>query len=679
MPFRLPLPLIIALITGAILGPVCGFHFLSYDDALNIYENPYVVHLTPSNLLHFWQAPFAQLYIPLTYTTWSLLAGVSRLFFPGSEGQIVPYLFHSANLLLHLANVLLVYALAKRLGSGGWAAAAGALLFALHPVQVEAVAWATGLKDLLSGFFSLLALWGYVRFVQEAPGREGRWGGWQLYTLATFSLVCALLAKPGAVVLPALAYVTGFALLGRSQRQLARELLPWLALTLPVIVITQGAQAQEYAGFVPSLWERLLIASDSLSFYLGKILWPALLTVDYGRVPLGVLGQKTLLLTALGPWLAALLLLGIRQKWRRSEPLACALLFTLALLPVSGLIPFTYQGISTVADRYLYLAMVGPALALTYFLLHYHPRPLLLLLLLLLTALGARSSIQLRQWHDSETFYTRTIATSPWSWFAWNNYGRHLENSGRLPEAERAYRQALRINPFYARAYSNLGNLLEEQGRDQEALAAFQQAMRIAPGNEEPYLNIGDLHRDDRRWPEAEHFYRKAAALRPDLALAQANLGVALKKMGRLREALAPFQKAVALDPNFAEVYNNLGIVYRKLGQPKEAVAAFRRAISLKEEFVEAHNNLGHLYLLQGFFTEALPLLKKAAALAPAQPVPLDNLGQAYEGLGRHREALSAFWQAVKADASYLPARENLTRIQAELEKEEAAGGEGDE
>lgn len=669
MPFRYALPIIVVIITGAILGPVCGFHFLSYDDSLNIYENPYVTNLSAANLLRFWQAPFAQLYIPVTYSAWSFLAGLSRLFFAPPPDQVAPFFFHTTNLILHLGNTLLVLTLVQRLCGKSWAAGAGALLFALHPVQVEAVAWATGLKDLLSGLFSLLALSSYVAFCQEDPTLERRWG-WRLYALGSLSLIAALLAKPGAVVVPGLAAIIGYGLLQRPPRRLAEELLPWLVLTLPIIIITKAAQADGYQGFAPSLWQRLLIASDSLSFYLGKILWPALLTIDYGRIPLIVLQQKLLPLTVLCPWLLGSLLWTMPRRWQRPVLLSAALIFALAILPVSGIIPFSYQGISTVADRYLYLAMLGPALACACFLRHYGNRFALAVFVIALLGWGAKSSLQLRHWQDSESFYRHAIAANPQSWFAFNNYGRHLQKEGRLPEAEIAYRSAIAINPFYARAYNNLGTLLQELERDDEAIVAFRQALQIAPDNEDPYLNIGNIYRDDGRWPEAMQSYRQAVTLRPDLAVAQAYLGLALKKMGRLPEALTHLQKAITLNPNFAEVHNNLGIVYKKLGQPREAVAAYRQAITLKDDFVEAHNNLGHLYLIQGLFKESLPFLKRAAALAPDQPVPQDNLGQAYTALGRHREALAAFWQAIKADATYLPARKNLARLQEELEKE---------
>lgn len=673
---RHSLAIVILLITGAVLGQVCGFQFLSYDDSLNIYENPYVVNLTATNLLRFWQAPFQQLYIPVTYTFWSLLAWFSSLIFPGPEGQLSPFLFHAANLVVHLASVGLVFSLAKRLLGGNWPAAAGALLFAIHPVQVEAVAWATGMKDLLAGFFSLLSLWAYVAFAQKPPESDRR-QAWLLYALATGSLIGALLAKPGTVVVPALAGVIGFGLLRRHPRRLALELLPWLLFTLPVIIITKGAQAENYAGFVPTLWQRILVASDALSFYLGKILWPAVLTVDYGRPPIAVLHESWLPVTAGLPWLVAVGLLAAAKVGRQPRPLCFALLSALALLPVSGFIPFTHQGISTVADRYLYLAMVGPALGLGWLLRQYRHRLVPALLIALLVGFGLKTTFQLQHWQNSEAFYRHTMAANPRTWFALNNYGVHLQKAGQLQEAEAILRRAVGINPFYARAYNNLGTVLAELNRDEEAIVAFQQAMKMAPGNEEPYMNIGNLHLEEQRWSEAMPYFRQAVSLRPDFAVAHASLGVTLKKTGRLREALDQFQKAIALNPNFPEVYNNLGIVFKKLGELNKSATAYRQAISLKTDFVEAHNNLGHLYLLQGLFQEALPFLKKAAALAPDQPVPNDNLGQAYAGLGRTREAVASFWRAIQADPSFMPARKNLARLQEQLDADE--GPDADE
>ena len=171
---------------------VCGYEFLDFDDNLNVYENPLLLHLSPANLLRFWLKPYEGLYIPLTYSLWAILAKFS-VWIPAADGKLFnPQLFHSANLLLHGANTIVLFCLLRLLVKKDWPAAAGALLFALHPVQVEEVAWVTGLKGVLSGFFSLLALWLYALHgssIQQVPGRWSRH-----YLLATLFFFAALLA-----------------------------------------------------------------------------------------------------------------------------------------------------------------------------------------------------------------------------------------------------------------------------------------------------------------------------------------------------------------------------------------------------------------------------------------------------------------------------------------------------
>jgi len=654
---RQAIPVGIAVAVLLVFGPSVGFDFLSYDDPINTFQNGYVTHWSLDNLLHFWKGPHEKLYVPLTYNLWAMLAQAARLWPEHPDFQISPRPFHLANLLLHLGGALLVHGIARRLALGEIAAAIAALVFALHPVQVEPVAWVTGMKDVLAGCLSLLALWSYLAY---AGNRRPGW-----YGLALLAMGGALVAKPATVVVPVLAAGIAVFFLQRGIGRVAVELVPWIALALPVALVTSGAQAQGYEGFVPTLPQRLAVVSDTLVFYAGKILAPLTLTADYGRTPLVALQQPWLAGRGILPWAVLLVLAWLWLARRRPWPFWTMVLAIVAILPVSGLVPFTHQGVSTVADRYLYLAMLGPALACGRLAERFGGRSALVATGIVLAVLAARSAVQLQHWKDSHAFYQHTIAANPGSWFSLNNYGVHLQRKGKRTEAVEAYRRAIGINPFYARAYNNLGIVLKEMGRPGEAVAAFRKAMEIAPASEEAYMNLGGVYQDERRWAEAMAFYQKAMAARPDLAEAYASMGVVAKETGRRDEAVSLYRKAIGFNPNFAEVHNNLGVVLEEMGQRPEAEAAYRHAIELKPGFVEAQNNLGHLHLVSGRYQEAVPFLEKAVTLAPRHPVPLDNLGQALAGLGRIPEAAAIFRRAIEADPTFAPAREHLARLGA--------------
>lgn len=237
--------LLLGIAAISVFYSVCNYEFLDWDDGINISENPFLNPTSLQNVLYFWQNQYEGFYIPLTYTVWAIVALVSQNTLPYSpEAKLEPHLFHSANLILHILNVLLVFVIlrlfinkacittknidlhnARRLD---WAAGCGALLFAFHPVQVESVSWATGTKDLLCAFFSLTALWQYFLYATlefTSPETNGKKEtGLKLskkkfrYILASSAFIAALLAKPAAVILPIVAWVLDVLIVRKSTK-----------------------------------------------------------------------------------------------------------------------------------------------------------------------------------------------------------------------------------------------------------------------------------------------------------------------------------------------------------------------------------------------------------------------------------------------------------------------------
>ncbi|MDH7570696.1 MAG: hypothetical protein QHJ73_14035, partial [Armatimonadota bacterium] len=353
-------PLLLLLITTGVFWEVRHLQFLNWDETIHVTANEYFDPVTPERVLRFWQRPFSGMYIPVVYTLWAGIAAFARNV-PRPDGTFAlnPSAFHTANLVVHLLNVLLAYSLLHRLVRKPWAAAAGAALFAIHPLQVEPVAWVPGFRDLVAAFFSLLALRLYVAMVDNPSAtRRGI-----LYPAAFVAFVLALLAKPGSAVVPFVALALHRWALGRPFLQGVRLLWPWWIASLPPQLITRSEQS--FATPTP-VWARPFIAGDALAFYLGKLAWPVGLCADYGRTPEEVLGHAWGYLTWLAP--AVLGVLVWRGRARRPMLLAAAALFSLGLLPVLGFVPFIFQQFSTVADRYAYLALLGPAVALAWWL-----------------------------------------------------------------------------------------------------------------------------------------------------------------------------------------------------------------------------------------------------------------------------------------------------------------------
>ena len=540
----------------AAYGRSVGHGFLFWDDRAFISENPLIAHPSAANLLALWRTPLHDLYAPLTYTLWGLLSAAF-----GAQ----PWAFHLTNVALHTVNAGLVFAVLRHLvkEDGGKAALAGALLFAAHPVQCEAVAWASETKDLLSALFSLIAIHQYLVFRE----RESR----RAYLSASVAFLCALLAKPTAVIAPALLVILNHALHRRGWAGSFRGLTLWFVAGAAFTLIASRVQpAAETLRYVAPLWLRPVVALDALTFYLGKIVWPRNLVPDYGRTSASLVASGALAYT----WIPAVALLSSAWGVRRALPwMAVAMaLFVTALLPVLGLVPFDFQYYSNVADHYLYLPMLGPALGLAVA----HRRLARLGRLVVPPALAgllALSFVQASYWRDDATLYARTLAVNPRSFMAYNNMGQMLEAQGRLEDALVQYREALGTFPACQDALNNVGNVLYKQGKYDEAIRHYTDVIARSSHLEARTRTAARMHN---------------------------NLGAAYIKKTMYNEAIVEFERAVAIDPNYLEPYYNLGSVLMAFGRYADAIRLFRRGLIVNPDHAELRSQLSRALSLAG-------------------------------------------------------------------------------
>lgn len=453
--------LLLCLCVMVVYRPALGFEFLLWDDPINTYENPLVRTFSLANLAQIWQRPLHELYIPVTYSLWALIAAASRLIF---YGKLTPMLFHTVNVLLHLINTNLVYSLGRRwirhwhdrLSSEAvnMAALLGALIFALHPVQVEATAWITGMKDLLSAFFSLLAIqFFFAAELDAAPERSKSIKRTLCAIAAGTALLCALLSKPSAVIVPGILVVLLWGIKELTSARL-KTLLPWAALSLACAAWTKLLQPGKAISDGYSLIDRFLIAGDTIVFYVFKTFIPQSLISDYGRTPAWVLQQT--------PWVylfPILIFFGVTAAGlgkHRRICLSCLAIFVLGFFPVIGLIPFDYQRISTVANRYLYLSLLGPAIATSWFVCKLKRHRVIMLLGLCIAILGVVTSIHLRYWRNTSSLMNWTLTHNPRSAAANLNLGVALMREGKTAESIPHLQKALQTNPDSVLARYNL-------------------------------------------------------------------------------------------------------------------------------------------------------------------------------------------------------------------------------
>ena len=588
--------------------------------------------------------------------------------------------YHLTNLALHAAAAVLAALLLRRLAVPGalWAAA----IFALHPVQVESVAWIAEQKNTLAAVFYLAAALMYLRFDQtrssagtvpffalrqplRADKVSGEKGDCPLqpggaspcyvrfaYALALTLFLLGLLSKTVTATLPAALLVVFWWQRGRlSWKRDELPLVPFFLLGIAAGVLTArveakliGAEGAEYA-FTPI--ERFLLAGRVIWFYLGKLLWPAELIFIYPRwtVSQQVWWQYLFPLAAV---LLLVLLWAIRGRTR--GPLAALLFFGGTLFPVLGffnVFPFRY---SLVADHFQYLASLGIITLLSagaaLLWLRWQPwaklvgQGLCLALLLVLAYLSYRQS---KIYTDAETLYTATIQRNPACWLAYNNLGMLISQTGNTRGAMECYHRALQLKADNAAAHYNLANALAALGKDEEAIEHYREALRIRPTLALAQHNWGNVLARAGRWQQAVERYEEALRLRPDYPEAHNSLAVILANTGKTHEALEHYHRALQLMPDYVNARNNLANALADAGRTDAALEHFQEALRRKPEDADLHNNLGFLLARLGRTEEAIQHYHEAVRLKRDFATAQYNLAVALARIGRTQEAIEQY------------------------------------
>jgi tetratricopeptide (TPR) repeat protein len=538
-------------ITLAVYVPALRGGFVM-DDEQFVVENPLLLGL--GGLRRIWtQGVPEEHYWPITYSVFWL---------EHHAWGVAPAGYHAVNVLLHAANAVLLWRILGRLElRGAWLVAA---IFALHPVHVESVAWVIELKDVLSGLLYLLAFLAYVAFVAD--------GRWRAYALSLALFAAAMLGKSAVVTLP---LAIGLWLWWRRGRLARGDVGPLaamlgLATAMALVDVVLVRRVQTYHSDLSSI-ERPLVAARALCFYVGKLAWPSELVPIYARWKVDA-GAAWQWLPAIAV-VAVLLLAALGRRRLGRGPLAAASYFVATLLPVLGFIDFSFMGRSFVADRFQYLASIGPialavvgaARASEHFSLP--PWAARAAGAGVLLALGALTWRQASVYTSEDTYYQAILSGNPDSSLAHYNLANVLADRGQIDEAIPHYDEALRLNPDLAIAHYNLANVLARRGRLDEAIGQYEAALRLEPDLAEAHNNLGLVLARRGQIDEAIGQYEAALRLEPDDAEAHNNLGNALARRDRVDEAIGQYEAALRLKPDLAEAGKNLALVLAHRGR----------------------------------------------------------------------------------------------------------------
>jgi tetratricopeptide (TPR) repeat protein len=531
------------------------------------------------NEAHWWPLTYTVLWLEHRFWDWQ------------------PTGYHLVNVLLHAAVCVQIWRLMRRLRlPGAWL---GAALFAMHPVHVEAVAWIIELKDLLATGCYLLAAECFLNGdVGEGSGRRA----W--LTLATLAMVAAMLSKSVAVTLPVglaiLIWYRRGRLTWRDLAALAPLAAVALAMGLADWVVTQNS-SYETVYFVPALIERVLQAGRALWFYAGKLAWPRNLSSIYPQWRIQPSNPMDWLPLAGAAAATAALWLARRRIGR--GPLACWLFYGVTLSPMLGILHFYFLTIAPVADRFQYLASLGPLIGVGALVglgmerigtrrvrLDRLWMTLAVLAALVLALLATLTWRQAALYRSQETLFRRAVEISPQSPTAYSNLGSALLNEYRLAEARSALETAVRLKPDHWQALCNLGTVLFYERRLEEARATLEKAVRLQPRYWEAIYNLGNVLMSQGKVREAVALYRQAVAAGCEDPNLLNNLAATLAVAADddLRdpaEALRLARRAVELSFEESPLYlNTLAAALAAAGRPDQAAATARRALDLARE-----------------------------------------------------------------------------------------------
>ncbi len=539
--------------------------------------------LSWGGLRRIWLDPKANSqYYPLVFTSWWIEYHLWGLH---------PLGYHLINVLLHAANAALLWSLLRKLEiSAAWPAAA---LFALHPLHVESVAWATERKDVLSGFFALLTLLAWRRWTERGQAKD--------YTLSVLAFLLALLSK--AAVCP-LAILLCLGLWRRKPPPLIRRLratIPFLALALGMGLLHVWVERKNVARgpdiLKPAFGERILIPARALWFYLGKLLWPSTLTAVYPRWDIKATHGESVFyfFSLLAAWGIAWL---IAYRGRKSL-LVVMNIFVIMLAPALGLIWGGIYRLTFVADHFQYLAGISVTTLLAALWERAAKRfPLAPLpfrkcsMSALLFLLGALTWRQSAIYRDPETFWRANLAVNPQSWMSHNQLGLALIRKGSADPAREEFEESLRLNPDAPEPHFNLGELYGVTGRREEALAEFRQAVRLRPDEAPIHHKIALLLAAEGKSDEAIREAEEALTLKPDFADAHYSLGALWDRKGNPERAIQHYSEACRISPDLAQAHVNLGVLLAKRGDSDAAIEHFLAALKLRPDSQSARINL---------------------------------------------------------------------------------------
>ena len=651
---RWTVPALCVLLAGLVafvFGGTMHNGFVNYDDPEYVFDNPIVSGgLTAQGVVWAFHNHCSN---------WHPITWISHMLDCQWFG-LNPAGHHFTNVVLHGATVILLFLVLRQMTGFLWRNALVAALFAVHPQHVESVAWISERKDVLSGFFFVLTLGAYTRYVRSTPRAVFRYG------LVALCFALGLMSKPMLVTLPFVLLLLDYWPLRRMTLSpgiapgdgarfgaLLWEKVPLFLIAALSCIATVVAQAGAIAK-IDQLGLPVRIGNAIVSYvdYVRQMFWPTGLAVFYPHPAAN--------LSFLGVLLALVLLAGVTLGvifFRRRFPwLLVGWFWYLGMLaPVIGILQV---GVQARADRYTYLPEIGLYLALAGMvsLVNVPFRRWVIggVATIGIAALALMARAETAHWADAESLWRHALAHTEQNGIACANLGQALMDKGKVDDAIPYLKTAIKLAPSDFRSVDNLGAALLQKGEIRESIGLHEKAITINPRYEKAYNNLGYALIQAHRPGDAVSALKKAIELRPVYAKAENNLGNAYLQLNQMEEAIAHYQAAIRANPTFEKAHHNLGNALVRAKRSPEAISCFETALRLQPRYAAALNSFGWVLATSSDGSlrdgaRALELARQAVQVSNAgSPVYLRTLAAAYAEAGRFSEASQTARQALR-------------------------------
>ncbi|MCF7920478.1 MAG: tetratricopeptide repeat protein [Candidatus Cloacimonetes bacterium] len=614
---------------------VMSFDFV-WDDLLDdLLTNPLLQEVNLSTFGKVWQLTYWDKYIPVTFTVRALL----KL---AGGNDFNPVIFHLFSLLLHIINAILVYKLLQFLVKKRIAALLGALVFLLHPLQVESVAWVTANEVLLSTFFGLLSLWNFLIYSES---RQKKY-----YILSMIMFALSLLSRPGLIALPIMLLLFELMYYRRNFIKAAVRQIPFFILVIPAAIIQLLNQSGVDQEIYSPIWIRPFVWFDNLGFYLTKMALPLNLRPDYHHLTRLIMSQWTFYVSIL---LTLMIIFWCWKKRKKQNYYIFGLsVFVIGMLPVSGFLPYVFQNWSNVADRYIYFSMLGVSIIIAFLVMKSR-------ILELLVSIGLGASLllviffQLPLWSNDINLWEQNIERSGKnvSAFSFNNLGIAHERDEQPEAAIFSYSRAIEIDPEYESAYNNRGLVYFDRGEIAAADNDFHRTVDLNPEYALGYYNLGRVKKRLQQYENAEVYFIKAAKLKPDFGEAYNELGYICALMERWQDSDIYFERAKSFAPFSSPLWNNLGLTAELRGNNAVAEHNYTKAIGYDQKNLNAYNNRANLYYREQNFEAAVADFDQMITLDPQYQEAYYNRGTVLLELEKYDFAIRDFTYVLELDS----------------------------